>query len=162
AISAGVFQPTDGDKFSGTLEISLVPKSSRGSDTILSFDGDGRSVMPFSLQQHGSALSVRRHNIDDLGKDRIAVFEVENALRAGQPVFVSVVLSKHETAVYLDGKPAKTEEILGVSADNFIGRLVVGDSSRTSDGWSGEIRELAIYREQLTTPQINQHFLSWT
>jgi VanZ family protein len=163
AVSSGAFQSQDSNGGpSSTLEIWLKPALTRGTRTILSFDGSGDSVQPFALQQHGTALSVRRHNIDELGTDRIAVFEVENSFRENQPVLVTVTLEKHETSVYLDGVLAKTDPISGISINNFSGRLVVADSSRTSDGWPGEILGLATYNRQLTPAQVMRHYDSWT
>jgi VanZ family protein len=106
-------------------------------------------------------LSVRRHNVDNLGTDRISVFEVKKVFRANRAVLVTVTLGAHQTSVYLDGVLAMTDPIVGDSTNNFSGRLVLADSSTASDGWPGQILGLATYGRQLTPPQVTQHYQSW-
>jgi glycopeptide antibiotics resistance protein len=44
----------------------------------------------------------------------------------------------------------------------FTGRLVLGDSAGQTDSWSGQLLGLAIYRGELTAPQVLRHYETWT
>jgi VanZ family protein len=160
-VSSGAFPELNHDA-ACTLEIWLSPSGAADTHTILAFEGVGSLVTPFAIQQQGTALSVRRHNVDRLGTERTSVFEVQDAFRANHAVFVSVALGEHATSVYLDGVLAITDPIAGDSANNFSGRLVLADSSTASDGWPGQILGLATYSRQLTPPQVVRHYETWT
>jgi hypothetical protein len=161
--SWGAFSASDSNRdHSRSLEIWLEPDVANDSHTILAFDGFGRPEPPFSLFQNWGSLGVRRHNVDEHGTDRIAVFEVAGVLRPKKRVFVSVTLGKHETSVYLDGVLAKTSQILGESKDNFSGRLVLGNSATVNDSWHGRILGLAMYQDLLTQTEIAKHYDQWT
>jgi VanZ family protein len=161
-VSAGGFRDSGlEDGSSGSLEIWLEPSVAEGRRTILSFDGSGHLGTPFSLHQNKSGLRVERHNVDSYGTFRTAWFDVEGVFRQNKPVFVTVILEKQVTSVYLDGVLAKTSPILGVSTNNFTGRLVIGDSATAPDSWSGQILGVAVYHVQLTPVQVAQHYKSW-
>lgn len=145
-----------------SLEIWLRPAHARGTRTILAFEGVGTAASPFSLQQNGGILRVRRHNIDGFGTDRTAVFDVAHAFQPGKPVFVTIVLKSHSTTVYLDGELARTEPVPGISTGNFAGRLVLANSPYSSNSWPGQILGLASYQSDLTGGQVAQHYRGWT
>ncbi len=158
--SRNAFAPQSSDD-SGSLELWLKPAHARGTRTILAFEGVGTAASPFSLQQNGGILRVRRHNVDGLGTDRTAVFDVARAFQPGKPVFVTIVLKPHSTMVYLDGALARMEPIPGTSTGNFAGRLVLANSPYSSNSWPGEILGLASYQSDLTVGQVGQHDRSW-
>ena len=159
AMSSNAFQPSKSAS-SGRLEMWLQPDEANTKGTILSFEGVERSE-PFSLFQDGSAFGVRRHNIDEQGTDRIAVFVIPRALRAEKRILVDVVLAEHETSVYLDGVLAETSKILGESKDNFTGRLVLGNSASANDSWRGKILGLAFYDRFPTQIQAARSYDEW-
>jgi VanZ family protein len=162
-VTAGAFRDSGlEDGSSESLEIWLEPSVADGRKTILSFDGSGHLGTPFSLHQNKSGLRVERHNVDSYGTTRTAWFDVDGVFHQNKPVFVTVTLGKQATSVYLNGVLAKTSPILGVSTNNFTGRLVIGDSATAPDSWSGQILGVAIYHEQLTSAQVAQHYEDWT
>jgi hypothetical protein len=64
--------------------------------------------------------------------------------------------------VYVNGVLARTAPTFRLSAKAFTGRLVLGDSPRQPDGWSGELRGLAIFQRELRPPQVRLHYETWT
>jgi len=146
----------------GSVEIWLEPSDPRSQRTILSFDGSDHPGAPFSLHQYKGGLVVHRYNVDEHGTARTAWITVDSVFREQGPVLVSIVLDKQSTSVYLGGVLAKVSPILGVSTNNLTGRLVVANSPRANDSWSGLIRGLAIYQRQLTPGEVAQHYASWT
>ena len=161
--SSGTFQNTvaNGDE-SGCLELWLEPERPEGKHVILSFDESRHSSAPFSLRQNNTSLAVNRYNIDDHGVVRTAWFEVKNVFGKDEPVVVTVNLSPRETSVYVDGSLAGVSAIAGHSDNNFSGRLVLANSPNVSDSWSGRILGLAIYRRQLSSAEVVQHYETWT
>jgi VanZ family protein len=162
-VSAGALRPSGlEDDTSCSLEIWLAPSRIAQSKTILSFDGSAHPGNAFSIQQNKDGLRIQRHNVDDQGTSRTAWFTVGAVFRENKPVFVTIALGKQDTLVYLDGVLAKVSPLLGVSRNNFTGRIVVADSPAASNSWSGQILGLAIYHRQLTAAQVTQHWESWT
>jgi VanZ family protein len=161
-VSSGVFPDNDsmGDS-SCSLEIWLQPRVADARKTVLSFDRSTAPRTPFSLHQDKDGLRIEQHNVDDRGIGRTAWFMVDHVFREKKPVFVTITLGKEVTSVYLDGVLAKVSPILGVSTNNFTGRLVIADSPTAHDSWSGQILGLAIYHHMLTSVQVAQHYENW-
>jgi hypothetical protein len=130
ALSETAFLQRQRNDESCSLELWLTPGHARGARTILAFEGAEGRLSPFSIQEDGSVLRVRRHNVDKAGIVRTAVFDVTNAFEPQKAVFVTVTLDPGSTLVYLDGLLAKTEPIGGSSSDNFTGRLACLMSGR--------------------------------
>jgi VanZ family protein len=161
-VSTGEFRDYDPmDDSSCSLEIWLQPNVADARKTVLSFDRSTPPRIPFSLHQNKDGLRVERHNVDDRGTARTAWFMVDHVFDEKKPVFVTITLGKHETSVYFDGILAKVSPILGVSTDNFTGRLLIADSPTDHDSWSGQIFGLAIYHHRLTSMQVVQHYEDW-
>ena len=162
-VSVGAFGDGDlKDDSSDSLEIWLEPSRIDERKTILSFDGSAHPGEPFSLRQNKDGLRILRHNIDEHGTARTAWIMVSGVFRENNPAFVTITLGKHDTSVYVDGVLAKVSPLLGVSRNNFTGRLVVADSPFTSSDWSGRILGLAMYHRELTAAEVAQHWQSWT
>jgi VanZ family protein len=161
-VSSGAFRDDDSvDNSSCSLEIWLQPTVADARKTVLSLDRSTPPRTPFSLHQDKDGLRIERHNVDDRGIARTAWFTVDHVFREKKPVFVTITLGKRETSVYLDGVLAKVSPILGVSTDNFTGRLLIADSPTAHDSWSGQILGLAIYHHRLTSVQVAQHYENW-
>ena len=161
-VSTDGFQPRELNRDDlGSLEIWIEAAPGKGRHTILAFEGGGQSGVPFRLQQNEQTLIIQRHNIDEWGTDRTSEFGVARALPEEQIMFVTVTLGKQETSIYLNGVLARTAPILGSSRGNFVGRLVLGNSPSASDSWAGRVLGLAIFRSQLTTSRVVEHYKSW-
>jgi hypothetical protein len=161
-LSAGAFQKNmSGGDGSGSIEIWLEPEKIQGTRTILAFDGSDHPGTPFSLLQTADALRIQQYNIDPNNISWTADAAVRNVFRSNTPVFITIVLSTHQTSVYVDGVHSSTFLIGGVSTRNLTGRLVVGNSPFAGGSWTGKIFGLAVYRTQLTPPQVARHFGEW-
>lgn len=158
---ADLKQDPSSDKTGGSLEVWMEPALTPGRQVILAFDSARHPGAAFLIEQNGDALFVQRHNVDPYGICRTAYFGVPRALELGRPVVITVVLNAHETLVYINGSLAKSSEVLGDSAYNLTGRLVVGNSSVVADSWSGMIRGLAVYDGRLTGADVERHAQAW-
>ena len=161
-VSATAFgQANSIDKTVGTLELSIEPDTATGRSTILSFDSRLHSGASFLLEQNGNSLFVQRHNGASSGSCCTAYFGVPNSFQPGKPVVLTVVLTAHDTSVYIDGALAKTSTVFGSSGYNLTGTLVVGNSSVADNSWSGTILGLAVYDSSLPASEVKEHAQEW-
>ena len=161
-LSTGTFSanPLNEDS-GGSIEIWLEPASLKSQHTILSFDGSDHPGTPFSIHQYKDAVVLYRHNVDSYGTVRTAGFKVDNVFREERPVFVTIVLGKQNTSVYVNGFLSKTSPPIGTSTNNLSGRLVLANSPGIDDSWSGQILGLVIYHRPLPAAQVAQHYEGW-
>jgi hypothetical protein len=75
---------------------------------------------------------------------------------------ITITSGAQGTRIYVDGALAKTATQFRLSPEDFTGQLVLGTSPVVSDGWSGQLRGLAIYEKELTAAEAARHFVSWT
>jgi VanZ like family len=161
AVSAGAFRNGNETNTSGTLEIGLNAARSQNGGTILSFDASSHPGEPFSLQQFGNSLVVRRNNVDAKGVSRTALMSVPGLFRSSpQPLFLTITLNKRGMSTYVNGLLAGVFPIVGTWND-FTGRLVLANSPTAHNSWLGKINRLAIYRQELAPGQIAGDYASW-
>ena len=138
-----------------SVEVWLRPRRIWDSGTFFAF------YRPETL----SLLSLRQSETDSFISTEIygkrVLFCVDNDFRRGLPSFLTVTSDGQEVCVYIDGVLAKKHLHLPLSARDFSGRLVVGDSPRQPDSWSGQLLGIAIYHHQLTAAEAFQNYTSW-
>lgn len=158
-LSAGRFHEKPGAAAGESLELWLQPRwTTWGARTILAFDSTEHPGEPFAASQAGASLIIRRYNTDGQGICRTAQVAVPGVLRPDRRVFVAIVLNDGSTSVYVDGVPAKVSAILGASRRNLTGKLIVANSPRVDDSWSGKLFGLAVYHRALTRAEVEQDF----
>ena len=160
--SAAAFHPQSPKaNTSESIEIWLVPGSAQDTNTILSFDDSDHPGAPFLLRQYKDGLIVRQPYIDSQGVPQNKLLAVSNAVSEGNPVFVTVTMGVRDTSIYIDGILSESFTKRGKSTNNLTGQLVVGDGPRGRDGWTGQVRGLAMYGSQLTSSEVAEHYASW-
>jgi VanZ family protein len=116
----------------------------------------------FSLHQSETDLALQTAIQDnEHHKDTVSV-RVPDVFRKRGPVFITITSGGSGTVVYIDGVLAKRAPQYRLSPNELTGRLVLGDSPRRGDSWSGQLLGLAIYHRELTTPQVLEHYEAWT
>ena len=99
---------------------------------------------------------------DGMKKARLIVDDaLAPALRQNQPVFITVTVGPERTMIYVDGALVKAVSRSLIPQDAFLGRLIVGDSPRQPDSFSGQVLGLAIYDTELNRETILQHYRGW-
>jgi len=145
-----------------SLEICLKPNRAEDSGTILAFFTREHTIR-FSLHHSSANLALQKgpynQHIPATGERPVYVNDV---FRKIQPLLITITSGEQGTTIYIDGKLARTASWLRMSAADFSGRLVLGTSPVVDDNWSGELRGLAIYNQQLTAIQVFHHFETWT
>jgi len=140
--------------------VEIWMRSNRRSDfnTFLAFYTP-ESAHRFSMHQSLSDLAV-----STLAKSQhwtIPMLYVDHIFREGKPVFLTVTLSVHQAAIYLNGSLAKTSRDFPFQSGDCTGRLILGDSPLQPDSWSGQMLGLAIYDRALTPVEAARNYRRW-
>jgi len=161
-IGSGVFQlssPRDNPETS--LEIWLKPDRISESGAFLAFYRPG-NLFQFSLYQSHADLLIRTGAQHDQHHARTASLYVDGVFRRKQrAVFITVTSGVTGARIYIDGVLATASPGFPLSAADLTGRIVLGDSPGQPNSWSGELLGLAIYRGQLTAPQVFRNYAAW-
>jgi hypothetical protein len=161
-MSSSAFQITSAEtEESGSIEVWLQPRDIWDSSTILAFYSPG-NPFHFSLRQSEAGLELHTETQDDPQSTITSSLYVRDAIRRSGRIFLTIASGVRGTAVYIDGVLAKTAPQFRLSMKGFEGRLVLGDSPRQPDNWSGQLLGLALYRRELTAAQVLRHYDSWT
>jgi hypothetical protein len=142
-----------------TVEIWLLPQRIWDAGTFLSFYQAGRSQ--FTLRQSLTDLLLQRETPSNGTSAKTARLYVDDLFRPRRPVFLTVTSGPRGVCIYLDGVLAKTAPHFPLSAQDFAGRLILGDSAGQTDSWKGQFFRLAIYQRQLTPYEVLQNYTAW-
>jgi len=157
-VSAGEFAANPSQENAGcTLEIWLEPNRLDSSGTILAFYRPESRSVPFALRQSLGDLVILHTGYDQprsLGKPKIYINDL---FRHRQLVLVTIVSGESGTSVYTDGLLVRKVSNFKFSSGDLTGRLIAGNSPTTTDNWPGQMREIAIYRRQLSAAEILEH-----
>jgi VanZ family protein len=157
--SSGSFQTTGRqDEESRTLELWLEPSLTRTSSSILSFSTHENPQRLSAYQYH--SVFIMKRQIQS-GPHRTTTIGIDDTLLKDRSVFITVTSGPQETAMYVDGVLNQTFPQVRLGKD-FAGQLIVGTSPVDDASWSGQLRGLAIYGQELTPPQVLKHYQSWT
>lgn len=143
------------------LEVWLEVNAINDAGTILSFYSTDRDSTSFALRQSLDDVALVRKSSQDKSRAKASRIYGQHVFRDGNPVFLTISSGKQGTAIYVNGNLAKIVSEFRFSNKDLTGKLVVGNSSVTTDTWSGRLRGLAIYDRQLTASQVAQNYQSW-
>jgi hypothetical protein len=97
--------------------------------------------------------------LDRSEKARIYADDVFSHQKA---VFVTISSDVSGTRVYADGALVRKSSNFRLSSSDLTGRFVVGNSPTTTDYWSGQVREVAIYNRELSADEVSEHYANLT
>jgi hypothetical protein len=144
-----------------SLEIWFEPARTAGSGTLFAFYAPG-NPRQFSLFQSSAFLGVGSNLREERYQTPTTRFYVGDIFRQGKPVFVTVTANGGQTSVYVDGVLARTAPQFPLSSQDFAGKLVIGNMPRAGNSWSGLLRGLAFYNQEITPAQVAHHYETWT
>jgi hypothetical protein len=161
-LSAGPLPaPGSQEEPAGSLEIWLRPRLAEDSSTILAFFTPEHAIQ-FSLHQSEANLAIQKESpnahIPANGANLVFVHEV---FRQRNPVLIAIASGKQGTRVYVNGSLATTAGQFRLSTEDLSGQLVIATSPVVNDPWAGELRGIAIYKQDLTGAQVSRHFETW-
>jgi VanZ family protein len=159
-LSSGIFEGGSSDGPPCTLEIWLEPDLPWSGGTLVSFYS---SFPPrqFSLHQSHADLALQR-DFEDLHHQDQRVVRFADEIFRKKPLFVTVTSDGRNAAVYIDGRLVTRLLGFGLSIQDLTGKLIIANSPLQNDGWSGQLRGLAIYGSKLNAAQVTQHYEDWT
>ena len=161
-ISSGAFPKTsEENEPSGTVEVWLQPRRIWDQSTFLAYYDPGNPYQ-FSLRQSNGGFELHAGIQGDPTIARRRILYLKNTFLRSPLVFLTITSGTHGTSVYADGVLVGTAPQVLLSTGELTGRLVVGDSPRQTDSWSGRLLGLAIYRRELTPAQVTRHYRTWT
>jgi VanZ family protein len=159
-LSAGGFK-TSSSTDGACLEVWLEPRAIDSSGTILSFYPPEHHSSSFALRQSWDDLAVQRNNLDKKSGARSTRIYADHVFRYREPAFLTVSSGEQGTSIYENGRLVRMSRDFRFTNEDLTGQLVVGNSSMTTDSWSGQLKGLAIYNRELAAAQVAQHYQSW-
>ena len=159
-ISSGAFNGTGSREAAPcSVELWLQPANDYGG-TILTFYASDNQVH-LSLHQSLTDLMLESGRSGSPGRAREQRIYFSDVFRQGRPVFVTITLGEQATLAYVNGALARAARRFQLAPGDCTGRLIVGDSPRQQDTWSGQVRGLAVYSSELTAPTVLRHYGTW-
>jgi VanZ like protein/concanavalin A-like lectin/glucanase superfamily protein len=147
---------SEGDD-AGSLEIWIEPGRTSDWNTILAFYAPEKRLQ-FSLHQSVSDLALRNDRAQASPRNEAYLDDV---FRRGRLIHVAIASGEHGTRIYLNGALAKTLPQFPLSVKDFSSQLVIGTAPDRNASWSGQLRGLAIYQQELTPTQVSRHYETW-
>lgn len=144
-----------------SLEIWFEPDLTAAPATLFAFYAPG-NPRQFSLNQSITDLALQ-NDIRD-GRYRTLttrLFYVEDIFRRGKPLFVTVTSKGGQTSVYIDGALARTAPKFPLASQDFDGELVIANTPIVDNSWSGLLRGLAFYDQEISPAQVFHHYETW-
>jgi hypothetical protein len=127
------------------------------------------TVMAFYDPQVPLLLDLRQSQLDlklqvQANRERAAFYvdDVFHINYKSRPVFLAITSDGRNTAVYVNGRLARTVPGFPFSAGTLAGRLILGTSAWQNDDWTGQVFGLALYGRALASPEVSRHYRSWT
>jgi VanZ family protein len=160
-LSSGKFQaanaPGDGPC---SLEIWFEPARTAASGTLFAFYTPG-NPRQFSLHQSISDLALQSDLREGGYRTLTTRLYVDDIFHRGKPLFVTVTAKGGQTSVYVDGALARSAPKFPLSSRDFEGELVIANFPKIDNSWSGLLRGLAFYDEEISPAQVLHHYQTW-
>jgi VanZ like family/Concanavalin A-like lectin/glucanases superfamily len=161
-LSLGAFEASSsGDEVSCSLEVWLQPDRTYDTGAILSFYRADSSTQ-FSLHQFEAHLVLQKGSpYQHVEAEAPGIAYVGEIFDSKRPMLVAIASGSAETKIYVDGVLKQTVPEFRLSPGDCNGQLVLGTSPIVNDTWSGQLRGLAIYTQELTHAQVVAHLRMW-
>ena len=150
--------PPDGP---ASVELWMQPGLIDDSNTMLAFQTP-ESPLRFRIEQNGSALMLERQATGRYQQKTPKPIWIAGAMQQDVPILITVTASTQGTAVYLNGTQARFAPDFGLTRHDLTGGIVVGNSAVVNDSWSGMLRGVAIYNQELSAEQVQRNYEGWT
>ncbi|MFZ0963017.1 MAG: VanZ family protein [Terriglobia bacterium] len=144
-----------------SVEIWLEPSPATTGGTVLAFYAR-EAPRRFSIYQYYTGLVFQSRLQGEYQRDRTTAFYVHGIFRQGKQAFITIASDGEQTSVYVDGILAKHALSFPLSSQDLAGQLVIADSPTNADSWSGVLRGLALFSQDLTPAQVLHHYETWT
>jgi hypothetical protein len=157
-LSAGHFPTEAGaEREPFSLEIWMEPWRTEGSGVIIAFYAR-ENPTHFMIRQDQSDVSV----IHTTGQRvELQPLTAGGVITLNKRMLITLTADPKRTTLYINGQPEEASQSFGLSRKNLTGEFVVGTSPVQNESWVGVIRGIAIYKNELTTREISDHYHAW-
>jgi hypothetical protein len=142
------------------VEILLRADNLNEVHTFLSFYASG-DFLPFELRQYGQGLLIFRRFQNAQDHVSGGEIDVDHVFHHASATLVSITSGARGTKVYRNGELVEAAAGYHIYTGNLSGELLLGTGAITYDAWSGDVRGLAFYAQELSAQQVQQHFSEW-
>ena len=143
------------------LEVWLEPALTRDVTTTLAFSTQ-RNPLQFRMRQFDDSLVVNLDTIDEKSEIQDHQLWVSHIFKEHQRLLITLSSGANGTAVYTNGKLKRNYEGFHLTVGDFTGRLVFGDSPLGHQFWSGNMRGLAIYANEISADRVKENYEVWS
>lgn len=144
------------------LEVWIEPTSPNYVTTVLAFSTE-RDPLQFRLLQLENSLEVRRQARDSAGRMHIESIVVEHVFPFRKVVRLLITVSSGPdgTTVYVNGRLRRSSKAFLMQPGDLTGRMGFGDSPHGRETWTGNLRGLAIYPQEISAQQAARDYDVW-
>lgn len=160
-LSTKDFEFADSQATAGvSLELWLEGSQENYSNALLAFSSPANPEQFRLRQSHDFLLILQepRRRARHMG---MTWLWVPHAFQFHKRRFIAISSGATGTTVYLDGIPAEKSSTFKIDPKGFSGQLVIGASPTVYDTWPGKLLGLALFRRELTSSQVSDHYQAW-
>ena len=160
-LSTKGFEFADSQAMAGvSLELWIEGSQENYSNALLAFSSPANPEQFRLRQSHDFLLILQepRRRARHMG---MTWLWVPHAFQPQKRRFIAISSGASGTTVYLDGIPAENSSTFKIEAKGFSGQLIMGSSPTVYDTWRGKLLGLAIFRRELTSSQVADHYQAW-
>jgi len=154
-LSTATFPMAGGDE-GDTIEIWIRPAKIWTTGSILTFY-DVRTLREFLITQDDTDLLLVTDVVRGGDKDSQRHLRVENVFRKRE-AFITITSDGRKTLVYIDGRLATVAPNFALSSKDLSGQLIVANAPLRDWSWSGDLKALAIYSDELKPTEVQRHY----
>jgi len=144
-----------------TVELWLQPGLLDDSNTMLAFQTP-ESPLRFRIEQNESALRFDRQESGRYPEKGAEYIWMAGVVEENKPILITVTGGRRGTTVYLNGVLARSAPEFHLVRRDLTGGIVVGNSAVDNDSWSGILRGIGIYNQELSADQVRKNYEDWT
>jgi hypothetical protein len=159
-MTTGAFKPVNSKDGACSLEMWVSPDAADKDGTIVTFFRPDNHAVLFAVRQSLSDLELK-HGPPTRRPAMGARIYADNVFRSPRSVFFTITSGTEGTKVYSDRRLVARYPDFKLSLRDFTGRLMIGNAPGVIDGWSGEIRGIAIYSRELSADEVVENSARW-
>ena len=142
-----------------SIELWMQPGVIQDSNTMLAFDSPSESGR-FRVKQSLDDLALARKSISPNSRIEQVIY-VPHAFRQDMPLFITLTSGRAGLSIYLDGVLVRSSSDFRLLRRDLSGQMVVGNSPFANDSWSGVLRGIGLYNQELSAEEVRQNYAAW-
>ena len=144
-----------------SIELAILPQSENIGYIACIFSlYDGYDPPPLLIGQWKTHLIIRFREVHSKSAHLHREISINNALKKGENVVISIVTSENNTSIYLNENLSKSYSNYSPLKTNMTlsGQIVVGNSPSGDAPWQGEIHSLKVHTLNIKKKHISNNY----